>query len=294
MTEAEWIIRALKGHWYGKYGMAYCPAHKNSCTPSLCIGSGENGRLLAYCHAGCTFSSVIAALRALNLVRGHHAPSIFECSHFSEKETARLTANERRRGHALRMWDQAQPISGTIAENYLRGRGITCDLPDTLRFHPAAWHGPTKQRLPALIASVQRDDFAAVHRTFLRNDGKGKAVLEGGNKLMLGSTKGAAVRLSDGREKLVVAEGIETALSLMSGLLVQPKAVWATLSTSGMRSLQLPKKKGQLTIAADGDEPGRAAAHALAERADSLGWSVFMLLAPDNKDWNDLLLEGRE
>ena len=34
---------------------------------------------------------------------------------------------------------------------YLRGRGISCDLPRTLRFHPETWHGPTARRWPAMV-----------------------------------------------------------------------------------------------------------------------------------------------
>jgi len=88
---------------------------------------------------------------------------------------------------------------------------------------------------------------------------------------------------------LVVAEGIETALSLASGLLRAPATVWAALSTSGLRGLRLPFIQGKLIIANDGDEPGREAAGALAERACALGWEVSLLPAPDGADWNDVL-----
>jgi hypothetical protein len=57
----------------------------------------------------------------------------------------------------------------------------------------------------------------AVHRTYLRPDGSGKAGLQGGDRLMLGAVAGGAVRLSGGPARLVVAEGIETGLSLCAG-----------------------------------------------------------------------------
>jgi hypothetical protein len=87
----------------------------------------------------------------------------------------------------------------------------------------------------------------------------------------------------------VVAEGLETALSLVSGLLRKPATVWAALSTSGLRGLVLPETCTRLTIAADGDDPGRSAANALAERAQALGWAVSLLTAPNGSDWNDVL-----
>ena len=45
-----------------------------------------------------------------------------------------------------------------------------------------------------------------------------------------------------------------------------------------------------LTIAADGDQPGFAAALRLAERASRLGWEVALLAAPEGHDWNDVLV----
>ena len=91
----------------------------------------------------------------------------------------------------------------------------------------------------------------------------------------------------------MVAEGIETALSLASGLLRRPATVWAALSTSGLIGLHLPPLPGRLTIATDGDARGRSAGHALADRATALGWTVGLLPAPDGRDWNDVLnMEG--
>lgn len=97
------------------------------------------------------------------------------------------------------------------------------------------------------------------------------------------------MRLIDAPGPLVVAEGIETALSLASGLLRAPATIWAALSTSGMAGLHLPARPHRLTIATDGDAPGKAAGYKLAERAHALGWSVNMLPAPDGRDWNDIL-----
>ena len=110
-------------------------------------------------------------------------------------------------------------------------------------------------------------------------------------KAMLGAALGGAVRVADGHGPLVVAEGIETALSLPSGLLRGPATVWAALSAAGMAGLRLPGGiPHKLTIAPDGDTAGREAAHKLAERASALGWSVSLLPAPDGRDWNDILM----
>jgi hypothetical protein len=95
-------------------------------------------------------------------------------------------------------------------------------------------------------------------------------------------------------QPIKLAEGIETALSLASGLLRTPATVWAALSTSGIRGLHLSHTASRLTIALDGDAPGREAANALAERAHALGWQVSLLPAPDGHDWNDILtMDGK-
>ena len=81
-----------------------------------------------------------------------------------------------------------------------------------------------------------------------------------------------------------MAKGIETALSLMSGIVEGPHSVWAALSAGGMKGLNLPDCPGQLLIAPDGDDVGIGAANSLAERADALGWKVSILSPPQGSD----------
>jgi len=88
----------------------------------------------------------------------------------------------------------------------------------------------------------------------------------------------------------VVCEGIETGLSLLSGLLKGSPTVLASLSTSGMKTLSLPQGFRKLVIATDGDAPGCEAGQFLADRATALGWRVSILPAPNGKDWNDVLM----
>ena len=197
----------------------------------------------------------------------------------------------RRSEAAKRVWSEAQPIAGPPAETYLRGRGISCALPDSLRFHPRCFHGPSQSELPAMIALVTGGDSFAIHRTFLRADGSGKAGLPDGDKMMLGRVCGGAVKLSDGPGRIVVCEGIESGLSLLSGLLDGPMIVGAALSTSGLRSLRLSETPGQIAIAADGDPQGREAAKHLAKRAHGLGWRVSILDPGNGCDFNDILKE---
>lgn len=284
MSDARSITLALGGKWYSRYGVAFCPAHHNTVTPALSIGTGRDGQLLLNCKAGCEFGDVAAALRDRGLSEPNELPK-------RDYEAEQAAANRKLTMQAKKLALETVPIIGTIAETYLWERGITCPIPvAALRFHPACWH-PSGKRMPAMVARVKGSDGYAVHRTYLKPDGSGKADVEP-SKAMLGTCAGGAVRLIEADGPLVVAEGIETALSLSSGLLKAPATVWAALSTSGMKNLRLPATPYRLTIASDGDTAGRAAAQILAERAYKLGWTVSFLHAPDGKDWNDILRES--
>lgn len=286
-TDARSLTLSLRGKWYGRYGTAPCPV----CQPEgrqdqigLTLSDGLDGRLLAHCKKShCVFADILAAA---GIAPGNHTPP--DPATVAQREAGRRAEAAKRGRQAERCWHEAQPIAGTVAETYLRGRGITCPLPETLRFHPECWHGPTASRYPALVALVEGGDGFAVHRTYLRQDGTGKASIDP-DRAMLGCCAGGAVRLAESTGPLAVAEGIETALSLACGLLRRPATIWATLSTSGMRGMRLPPKTGQLTIASDGDSAGHEAAHALAERAHAAGWAVSLLPAPERRDWNDIL-----
>lgn len=286
--DARAVTATLGGHWHGTYGAAPCPV----CQPTrrrnrnaLTLNDGSNGRLLAHCKkSGCSFRDILAAA---GIAPGNYrAPDAAE---LARRESERLEREARISERAEAAWHGAFPIHGTPAETYLRGRGITCDLPDTLRYHPACFHGPTRTTQPAMIAGVSGGGVAAIHRTFIRADGLGKAGLRGGDKMMLGRTAWRAVRLSRGGSRLVVCEGIETGLSLLSGLLDGPATVLAACSASGMRSLRLPTAPGDLVIAPDGDRIGRGAAYTLARTASGMGWRVSMMSPPDGLDFNDVL-----
>lgn len=287
MTDTKSLILKLGGQWHGHYGTAPCPV----CQPearkgqnALTLTDGENARLLAHCkRAGCSFHAIIAAIGIGR--RDHRPPSPKDIAH---QDAKRRGVDEKRARQARRIWQESLPFAGTLAETYLRGRGITCPLPATLRFHPEAFHGPTARRLPALVALVEGAAGFSIHRTYLLPDGSGKAKLSP-NKAMLGSVAGGAVRLSNEGSTLVVAEGIETALSLLSGLLKKPVTIWSALSAGNMANLNLPDAPGRLTIATDGDPAGQKAGHALAKRAHALSWAISLLPAPDGQDWNDAL-----
>ena len=282
----------LGGKWHRVYGTAACPVcqqDRRRDQDALTLADGDDGRLLLHCkRLNCGFMDILAAAGVT--AGDYRRPDPAEAA---RREAERRREDKKRAEQARALWREAIPIEGTPAETYIRARGITCPLPKSLRYHPECWHGPTSRRYPALVAAVQGADLPAAHRTFIKADGSGKAGLPGGDKLMLGPVSGGAVRLSGRASRLVVCEGIETGLSLVSGLLDAPAAVWAALSTSGMCNLRLPNRKiraNRIVIASDGDVAGRKAAIILAERAHALGWTVSRLDPGDDRDFNDVLI----
>ncbi|WP_375679354.1 MULTISPECIES: toprim domain-containing protein [unclassified Bartonella] len=286
---AQDITRALRGVWHGRYGTARCPAHDDRL-PSLSIKNGHDGRLLLYCYAGCSFREIIQALIRIGLLSKQ---AFFDKAYdhtlsFSKQFCADFKGAKQKAEKAKVIWQQSQPIKNTLAETYLRMRGITCDLPADLRFYDKCLH-PSGVTLPALVALVKGAGSFAIHRTFLQNNGC--KTDQSPTKAMLGSVTGGAVHLSQGNPKhLVICEGIETGLALLSGLLTEPVNLWASLSTHGMRHVNLPKTKARLTIAMDGDEAGRKAGLTLAARAYRQGFEVFIMQAPYGLDFNDVLI----
>lgn len=275
------LSRDLGGKWHRHYGVAPCPI----CQPerrrdqtALTINV-KNTKLLLHCKkSGCDFRDL---LTAAGITPGHveldqHA--------MQQAELARREQEAKLKARARSLWDQGQSIQSTPGETYLRERGITCDMPETLRWLPDVYHQPSGTYCSAMIADVQ--STGGVHRTFFTKKGER---LSKSAKMMLGPCGSGAVRLTDASGPLLVCEGIETGLSLMSGLLDGPHRVWAALSTSGVKGLRLPVKPQKLILAPDGDDAGRVAAYKLAEQAHAMGWEVSTLDPGDGFDWNDIL-----
>jgi len=209
-TDARTICDALRGYWHGRSGLAFCPAHPNTRTRALSVKNADDGKLLVHCFAGCSGVDVLAALRAQGLLEGRNdwKPDPREAA---RRKIEKKADDRRRIDQARRCWSEAVPIAGTLAERYLQGRGITCDLPPTLRFHPTCWHGPTAAKVPAMVTAVSIGrKVVGVHRTYLAEPGA-KAFGKD-SKMMLGRCAGGAVRLSGGLGPLLVAEGLETSI----------------------------------------------------------------------------------
>jgi putative DNA primase/helicase len=245
---------------------------------------------LIRCHAGCDQKRVIAALRSRGLwdARGQR-------EHWVTGPTSHAAANHwpdrddpKRTDAAFAIWQAATPAGDTLVETYLASRGLSLSPLPTLRFHAGLKH-PSGGIWPAMVALVTQgtdDKPVAIHRTYLARDGAGKAPIDP-QKMMFGPCRGGAVRLGLPRDVLMVGEGIESCLAAM---LTTGNPAWAALSTSGLRSLDLPGDVRELIVLADGDDPGEAAARDCALRWKREGRRVRIARPPQGMDFNDLLL----
>jgi putative DNA primase/helicase len=199
-----------------------------------------------------------------------------------------LTSGDWKRTEAaLAIWQASRPVEGTPVEAYLRSRGLNLLAPRVLRFHAGLKHS-SGGVWPAMVALITHGAYGtpiAIHRTFLARDGNGKAPADPA-KMMLGPCRGGVVRLSPPGDVLMVGEGIETCLAAMQAT---GHPAWAALSTSGLRTLDLPRDARDVIVLADGDEPGEAAAQDCARRWKREGRRVRIARPPHGMDFNDLL-----
>ncbi len=283
---AEAIAKALGGRKAGGGWIVRCPAH-NDHTPSLSIRDADTNKVLVRCHAGCDQEHVIAALRARGLWGERGPRSTPWTPRHTLIDPAPDRDDARRTAMALAIWQSSTSASGTLMAAYLASRGILLPPSDALRFHSGLKH-PSGSFWPAMVALVTTGidgEPVAVHRTFLARDGSGKAPVDP-RKMMLGPCRCGVVRLANPADVLMVGEGIETCLAAMQAT-GQP--AWAALSTSGLRSLDLPHDVCNVIVLADGDKPGEAAAQDCARRWRREGRRVRIARPPNGLDFNDLL-----
>lgn len=190
---------------------------------------------------------------------------------------------------ARRLFAMSTPIPGTIAETYLRKRGITA-LGDTgaLRFHPRCYYradtDATTEVWPALIAAVTdlAGTITGAHRTWLDPSG-GKAPVETPRRSM-GHLAGHGVRFGVTTDVLAAGEGLETMLSLRSAVPHLPQL--AALSANHLAAVLFPATLRRLYVARDRDPAGDLAVRTLTERAQSTGIEA-VTLSPLLGDFNE-------
>jgi hypothetical protein len=191
---------------------------------------------------------------------------------------------------ARRLYAMSRPIAGTLAETYLRGRGIvTMAAGDPLRFHPRCYYRPDEdsptETWPALIAAVTDlgGKITGAHRTWLDRSGQDKAPIDSPRRAM-GHLLGHGVRFGVVDDVMAAGEGIETMLSLRTILPTLPMV--AALSAGHLAALLFPPTLRRLYVARDRDPAGDAAMASLVHRAETAGIEAVGL-SPRFNDLNE-------
>jgi hypothetical protein len=284
------IVKRLGGVWKPGGAMCLCPAHPDR-SPSLSVRVGDHA-LVFKCFAGCDSRDVIHEIlrldeNALQSVAQTSVPS------------SGMPTDSWRRQQALRIWDEARPITGTPAEIYLRRRRIAL-LPRALRFHsrtPLGSGGEVDFR-PAMIAALHdgglHDEgrFIAIQRTFFDRDDARRARDLVDPRMTLGRPERAAVMLAAATSVLGLAEGVETALSAM---ILFGIPVWATLGSERLHQIALPRRVSRLVLFPDNDVAGEIGVANAMEAYAMAGRTIDVEFPPSGfKDWNDVLRFGGE
>ena len=273
-----------------------CPAH-NDHHPSCSLSLGTGGKFLAYCHAGCPSWDVVMRIHELGLlvkINGTSAPVPLPLL-AAQGEEIRIDKGEQDRKKEAKIkktWEESVCAARTPVETYLRIRIPSLSaIPDALHFHPKLWHDETQSQYRAMIAKVTfegQPDHYVIHRTFLKDDGSGKAKIKP-DKKSWGSVKGGSIQLYKAEDILGVGEGIETCLSVR---VLFGVSVWAGISAGNMEGLVLPPlplaQKLVIFIDNDGNNTGLNSARKLEQRAKREGREVYIVRPPlAFNDFND-------
>jgi Toprim domain len=311
----------------GKYWMARNPTRDDRRQGSFWIAirgvpgswrdeaTGEKGdiiQLIQYVR-GCEFGAAMKFARAWLGLSDMHPEQIAQASQAARERRQAAEADEEAEEEKRRRWAKAhwlnawESLLGTVAETYLRGRGI--DLrklprqPGALRFVPNEKHAESGEAWPCIVSAMSGPKGAihAIHRTFLARDGSDKAPVDPARKAWP-RCSGAAIHLWRGKsdkpaagapaksDTLVLCEGVEDGLTIALAL---PEArVWCAYSLTNLANIVIPACAERVIVACDNDwgKPGaeKQLAKALAQ-LQAQGVPVAEARSPRGKDFNDCL-----
>ena len=168
-SDAHVPLTELIGQPLTADGNIHCPFHADS-TPSLhvypdhfhCFGCGAHGDSVDW-------------LMMIDGMNRDEALAVLERSHGTLILPPRVDEGEASRARALRLWQQAKPIAGTLAAQYLAERrridlaALPTNIDEVLRFHPNCPFGSGARHpcLLALMRDITSDEPTGIHRIAL-------------------------------------------------------------------------------------------------------------------------------
>ncbi len=314
---------------------ACCPFHGEK-SPSFhvvdskgiykCFGCGASGDVIRFVmeHHGKSFAEAMEILGGrAELVVDPEVRARQQAKRDADQRAEQAKAQRKAasiRETARGIWQESVPLIGTLAELYLRGRGVDFALErfTALRFHPSVLYrdqatGKDVGRFPALVAGVRdpMGQFCGIWRIYLDERGA-KLGTVANAKLGLGqyTDVGGSVWLGDPQAQANVCEGIETGLGIIGILGAGTASVQAALSTSGMVNWRPIAESSRALIWPDGDvdrirtvkgqerkieSPGLKAANQLRERLEAEDFPASVQPTPKNgRDFLDTYNQMRK
>lgn len=283
-----------------------CPFHSER-TPSFevndtkgtyhCWGCGKAGDAITFLME-CEGLSFRTAVETLS---GDAFPVLSEEERTRRKQEVERASAERI-ALARSIWSRAIPAApDTPAGVYARSRGITMDLPPTVRFvMTPRWFDPETGEAgrdhPAMACALQdvTGAIVGVQCVFLEDGGRRKYSRPrpdgsvGKAKLSFGQIVGSALRLGPVRPHLINCEGPEDGLTLAQRL--PSHSVWVTCGTAMLSRVVYPPEVRSVCFAGDNNAAGRLAVSQARDAVLALGLTPSEAFPrPEFKDWNDEL-----
>ncbi|MEH6725986.1 MAG: toprim domain-containing protein [Hyphomicrobiales bacterium] len=193
---------------------------------------------------------------------------------------------------AARIWKEAQPLRGSLAEQYLKHRIGGADIPEVIfksdqtRFHPKPYFEPARYGLDPQLTNEKpiRDSAGAlvsrlcnpmtgmataIHRTFITPDARNVKRSGKSLKWMLGGSGTLKlcdpISLGDRIPSISIGEGLESSLAVMVRYAVVP--IWATMTALEMQRFPVLASVEAIRIWSDFDKINPATGHRTGEMA---------------------------
>lgn len=281
----------------GREFKALCPFHAER-TPSFTVVPSK-GRGFYFCH-GCgahgdaikfvMVNDGVEFVEACRRITGAITPGVKIIVPLPSEDDAET--RHRMIGYALKLWNASRPAPGTLVQAYLASRGLSdIAIPPSIRFHGSVKHPQDQRRHPCMISAIQDSQrkIVGIHRTYLRDDGSGKADVDA-QKLTLGQKQNCHIRLCHSSERLALAEGIETALSIRKAS--PALSVWSVIDL-GNFGAPVPDGVKEIIMCADADNKDQDMAERrmkeAAARLRRSGRRIRIARPPLGMDFNDWL-----
>lgn len=293
MSRLERIVEACGGDLFdgGRRALISGPGH-SARDRSVSLLETEDGRIIIHCFSPKDdWREVRRALNARGLlVDEPGAPTAPALRPRPAPPPSRIGE---RIARAKRFWEEAIPIAGTPAECYLLRRAIApMQLRSpALRFHSRMTSLEDRISRPALLSAITGADamLQGIEVTLVSAHGSTKAAVATPRRV-IGTMMGGAVRLSAFSDTLIVAEGVETALSASAALCLP---AWALLSAHNLSLFRPPSHLRRLVAALDHDTAGKTAFERLWRRLPTELCVECAPLPQGYNDWNDWARQTR-